>query len=203
MNQLIIYSNHSTKSFNHSVKDTLINTYATLGDDVILRDLYKMNFNPVLSKSDFEALHNGNIPKDIATEQEYIRRADVLTFVYPVWWTGMPAILKGYIDRVFLYGFAYINGQNGIEPLLTGKKASVFCSMGQSKEDYEKNGMFEAIRLTTDQGIFSFCGIQVLNHSFFSSIIVADDHLLQTYLDEVRETAKRISKRQWIHLAKK
>lgn len=84
--------------------------------------LYELNFNPVLGASDFISFSKGNTPEDIKEEQEHISWADSITFIYPVWWAGLPAILKGYVDRVFSHGFAYAYGENGIEKLLSGKK---------------------------------------------------------------------------------
>jgi len=74
------------------------------GKELPLRDLYAMNFSPVLAAADFSAIQNGSVCDDVRAEQEQIRAADVLIVVYPLWWSGMPAMLKGYIDRVFSYG---------------------------------------------------------------------------------------------------
>lgn len=92
------------------------------GHEVRVRDTYELNFNPVLGASDFISFSQGNTPEDIKEEQEHISWADSITFIYPVWWAGLPAILKGYVDRVFSHGFAYAYGENGIEKLLSGKK---------------------------------------------------------------------------------
>ncbi|MEJ1715164.1 NAD(P)H-dependent oxidoreductase, partial [Escherichia coli] len=78
------------------------------GHEVEVRDLYEMQFQPTLGRSEMI----GGIGEDVVVEQEYLKWADVITFIYPIWWTGLPAIMKGYIDRVFSYGFAYkyVNG---------------------------------------------------------------------------------------------
>ena len=104
----------------------------------------------------------------------------------------MPAILKGYIDRVLLHGFAYLSTPSGVVPLLTGKKVMVFNSMGQSREDYER-GMFEALRMTTDVGIFKFCGMEVVEHVYFPSIRVVDDATREGYLDQVKFIVQQVS----------
>ena len=64
------------------------------GHEVRVRDLYELNFNPVLGASDFISFSQGNTPADIKEEQEHISWADSITFIYPVWWAGLPAILK-------------------------------------------------------------------------------------------------------------
>lgn len=75
---------------------------------MVVRDLYAINFQPVISSSEVI----GGIGEDVVREQEFLQWAEVITLIYPIWWTGMPAIMKGYIDRVFSYGFAYkyVNG---------------------------------------------------------------------------------------------
>jgi NAD(P)H dehydrogenase (quinone) len=64
-------------------------------------DLYAAHFNPVMSARDLAAIGGGKLAKDVRTEQAAINRADVVTFTAPLWWSGLPAMLKGYPDRVF------------------------------------------------------------------------------------------------------
>jgi NAD(P)H dehydrogenase (quinone) len=107
MNHLIVYAHPHPESLNHAILNTTISTLKNNGHDVFVRDLYELNFQPVLQPEDTAAMKEGHTPKDIKTEQEFINDADVITFIYPIWWTGLPAILKGYVDRVFAYGYAY------------------------------------------------------------------------------------------------
>lgn len=181
MNFVIIYSNHHTDNFNHHLVNSLMEGISAAGHSVILRDLYKINFNPVLQTSDFERISSGNPPADIHREQEIIRKADVLVFIYPVWWGGMPAIVKGYIDRVFSWGFAYQSGINGVIPLLTGKKAVVMNTLGQTRAEYER-GMFKAMNHINAEGVFGFCGIEMVEPLYFASIHSAGDQEKQEYI---------------------
>lgn len=171
MKYLIVYAHPNPNSFNSAELQTLGSALKQGGHDVRVRDLYAEKFNPVLGPSDFQALASGSFPADIAAEQSHIRWADVLVFLYPVWWAGMPAMMKGYVDRVFLKGFAYDYGRDGsIVPLLSGKKAAVFSTTGTPSEFYEKSGMHKSMRQTADEGIFAFCGVEVLRHDFFGGI---------------------------------
>jgi NAD(P)H dehydrogenase (quinone) len=183
MNHLIIYANHNDGTFNHAVKETIQNNLTAKGHQVTVRDLYQMDFNPVLSTSDLAGIHSGNIPDDIRIEQEFVKRADVITFVYPIWWTGLPAILKGYIDRVFSFGFAYGYTDNGLEGFLRGKKVVIFNTTGQPKELYINNGMYKAMALTSDTGIFRFCAMEVLEHVYFPSVLSVNDAMRQVYIE--------------------
>lgn len=191
MKHLIIYANHNTESFNASIRDAISEVYTSAGHETIVRDLYKLGFNPVLSTADFQALHSGSLPQDIVTEQDYIRWADQITFVYPVWWTGMPAILKGYIDRIFLYGFAYTITESGIKGLLNDKKILLFSTTGQSKEAYEQSGMYDAMNLTTNTGIFGFCGAEVLEHIYFPAVLSVDDKTREQYIENAKKTCMK------------
>ncbi len=192
MKHLIVYANHSESSFNAKIKDELCASLRNLGHETRIRNLYEQDFYPVLKGSDFEALQSGNLPKEIIEEQEHIQWADVITFVYPIWWTGMPAILKGYIDRVFLYGFAYAMSEQGIVGLLKNKKVAIINTTGQPREAYEPSGMYDAMRKTTDNGIFEFTGMKVIDHIFFPSIMSVDDDTRNQYLKEVTELAARL-----------
>ena len=78
---------------------------------------------------------------------------------------------RGYIDRVFSRGFAYeITGLGELKKLLEGKKIIILNNFGMPFEEYEKNGMLEAMKKTSDVGIFEFCGMQIEAHHFFGHI---------------------------------
>ncbi|HUZ71796.1 MAG TPA: NAD(P)H-dependent oxidoreductase [Stellaceae bacterium] len=106
----------------HSVEDSftmgLARAYATelekLGHSQRTRDLYRMEFDPVLAAHELMPVSTDHpVTADVAQCQDDIWAADALTVVYPLWWLTMPAMMKGYIDRVFARGFAY-DFQNGI-----------------------------------------------------------------------------------------
>ena len=111
MRHLVIAAHPNTKSFNHSVAETYVAALEERKHRVECRDLYASNSNPVMSAHDLAAIGHGRASKDIRDEQAAIRRADVLTFISPLWWSGFPAIMKGYLDRVFCEGFAYLSSR--------------------------------------------------------------------------------------------
>lgn len=187
MKHLIVYSHPNPKSFCHAILDSVNEALREKKHEVVVRDLYEMKFDPILKGSDFVGFKSGNIPADIKTEQAHIVWADVMTMIYPVWWTGLPAMIKGYIDRVYSFGFAYSMGANGIVKLLTTKKVIVFNTQGTPKEVYAQSGMTDAMKKTSDTGIFDFCGIQVLHHQFFPSVPFVDDAARKGYLAEVKK----------------
>jgi NAD(P)H dehydrogenase (quinone) len=192
MKHLIVYANHSESSFNGKIKDELCAALRAQGHETRIRNLYEQDFYPVLKSNDLAGAHQGQIPEEIKTEQDHVRWADVITFVYPIWWTGMPAIMKGYIDRVFLYGFAYQMTENGIDGMLKDKKVSIINTTGQPRDVYEQNGMYDAMKKTSDEGIFEFCGMQVIDHIFFPAVLSVDDETRNEYLEKVKEFTNRM-----------
>jgi NAD(P)H dehydrogenase (quinone) len=154
--------------------------------DFKVRDLYKIRFNPVLSAKDLTAIQDGAIPQDIKKEQNYISKADTLIFISPIWWSAMPAILKGYIDRVFSLKFAYDETEDGIIGLLTGKKVFIVSTTGASKKDYEKMGAFKMMNMSMDMAIFQFSGMKVIGHKYFSSVPYVSQQDRKKMLKELR-----------------
>lgn len=192
MKVLIIYSHPNPKSSNHAIKEEVISLLKSRGIDYQVRDLYELGFNPVLSAKDFESFNSGKVPEDIQREQEFIRDSNLLIFIYPIWWTGMPAILKGYIDRVFSYGFAYAEVNGELVGLLKDKKAVIINTLGASKEDYVGMGMEECLKKTTDVGIFNFCGIEVLKHIFLYAVPYVSDEGRKAMLEEVKRALEEV-----------
>ncbi|WJE52354.1 NAD(P)H-dependent oxidoreductase [Bacillus cereus] len=192
MKHLIVYAHPNPQSFNHAILETVKAEQEGKDHEVRVRDLYELNFNPVLSASDFVSFSQGKTPANIQEEQEHITWADSIIFIYPVWWAGLPAILKGYVDRVFSHGFAYTYGENGIEKLLSGKKGLLLSTMGNSKEAYTASGMFDAMKKTTDAGIFEFTGIETLEHTFYTSVPSVDGDVRKEYLEEVKAVVNRL-----------
>jgi len=188
MNILIVYTHPNKKSFNHALQESVEKTLIDLRHDVRIRDLYEEGFDPVLSAGDLQAIRSGNIPSDIKKEQEHVSWADALVVIHPVWWTGLPAVMKGYIDRVFSFGFAYTYENGTPRGLLTGKKVFMINTTGAPYDDYAQAGMHEALKRTSDEGIYAFCGMDVIGHVFFGAVPVVSDEVRRGYLsDAVKE----------------
>jgi NAD(P)H dehydrogenase (quinone) len=189
MKHLIVYAHPHEESFSHALLETTKKTLEDKGDDVIVRNLYEIGFDPTLSAKDFASLKNKNIPEDIAKEQQYIIQSDTIIFIYPLWWVSMPAILKGYVDRVFSYGFAYRYNENGnVEGLLKGKKAFIVSTQGTPTAYYDASGMSEAFRQTIDIGIFNFCNVEVAGHICLGEVPSVTQEKRVKMLEEIRDT---------------
>lgn len=167
MKHLIIYCHPNPNSLNSHLKNIVVEHLQENNHDVAVRDLYALNFNPVLSFDDMAGQRQGIVADDTKQEQEFIIWADFITFIHPIWWTGLPAIMKGYIDRVFSYGFAYRYDQGIQKGLLVGKKTVIINTHGKSKAEYESIEMDKALLLTSNKGIYNYSGLEIVEHFLF------------------------------------
>jgi NAD(P)H dehydrogenase (quinone) len=189
VNALLILAHPNPQSYNRAVAKVIEEEFASRGDQVKVKDLYAMNWNPILSQADFQGFHSGTIPADIKQEQADIAWADYVVMVAPVWWYSVPAILKGYIDRVFSVGFAYKYTSTGPLGLLKGKKGLAVTTSGANVQDAEYGGMIVTLEKSLI-GVFGFSGFQDKKlHNLFAVTTVSDQER-QLMLDEVRTLVK-------------
>ncbi|MCI0765500.1 NAD(P)H-dependent oxidoreductase [Bacillus sp. TL12] len=191
MNILIVYTHPNPSSFNASILEHVQKGLQETNHSVTLLDLYKEQFNPVL------IFNEDKRRRDLAYEEEtekyrtLIKEADSLIFIYPIWWWGMPAILKGFIDRVFAAGFAY--KYEGVMPkgLLIGKTAWVINTL-DSPLWYVALLYRSADWVIMKKGILRFCGIRQINRSAFQSVKTSKAEKREKWLLEIQEKAKKL-----------
>ena len=167
MNFLLTYAHPNPESFNHALFRITREALLAAGHAVRVHDLYAMGFDPVLAPADFEAIAGGGARPDVAALQADIRWAGRLFMTYPIWWYSRPAILQGYIDRVFARGFAYgeVAGKAG---KLTQDKALVFQTTGSPEASYGEDGK-RALHLPMREGTLGYFGIpDVEIHTFYA-----------------------------------
>lgn len=158
MNVLIVFAHPEPNSLNGVMKDLAAKTLRDKGHEVKVSDLYGMHFKATLDKQDFtqrkdETIFNpiveqlnaasaGSLTEDVRDEMKKVEWADLLIFQFPVWWTSYPAIMKGWIDRVFANGFAFNSERDKYYEtgLLKGKKAMISYTTGAPEVAYSKNG---------------------------------------------------------------
>ncbi len=151
MHVYILFAHPSKMSFSREVLHAFTRGLRKVGHTFEIGDLYKMGFK---SEMDSEQYHretgldpDAPLPNDVVKEQEKIDRADVLAFIYPVWWSDCPAKLKGWFDRVLTYGYAYYYDKDGQrQTKIAIKKAVVICSAGHTADHLEKIGIAESMR---------------------------------------------------------
>lgn len=182
MQVLIVYAHPEPESFNGAMKDLAVETLQAAGHEVAVSDLYAMGFNPVTGPADFRgeradpaflsiaaeqtrAFATGTQAPDIVAEQEKVTRAELLILQFPIWWFGMPAIMKGWADRVFARGFAYVGGRKYDTGLLRGKTAMVVATTGTSADTYAPDGIdgdILNVLWPVHNGLLRYCGFDVL-----------------------------------------
>lgn len=193
MRILTVLAHPARKSFNRALHAALLEVAEEKGHLAEVCDLYAMGFNPVLTEEDMESFNRGRTPADIAAVQEQIFKADVVALVHPVWWFGVPAILKGWVDRVFSYGFAYGHDSRGVKPLLSGKKLIIASTAGAAERSgYRDNGFGAAMTLLNDVGIFEFVGFEIILRRVFYGVPAASDEERRGMLDDFRSDLSRI-----------
>jgi len=186
MKYLIVYAHPNPKSFNAAIRSMIEERLKAEGADVAIRDLYVIKFDPILKGDDFLLMKDGKASSDVQIEQRYIKESDVIVFIHPIWWFNMPAILKGYIDRVFIHGFAYAATSNGIEGLLKDKKVMIFNTTGGPLENYRDNGYGAAVTKTIEDGIYRFSGMSIFSHKFFYGVPSVTDRERSEMLAELK-----------------
>ena len=186
MKHLIIYSHPNPNSLNSHLKNVVAAHLEENNHEVVIRDLYALNFNPILSFEDMAGQRSGLVSEDVKKEQDFITWADCITFIHPIWWTGLPALMKGYIDRVFSYGFAYRYDAGVQKGMLSGKQTVIINTQGKSKAEYESIGMDKALLLTSDKGIYIYCGLEIKQHFFFDAADRAAPERIEEWKTKIR-----------------
>lgn len=137
MRALVVYCHPRRGSFTQAVRDVVLEKLAAAGAEVRLRDLYAEGFDPVLSAPEHEGYEDEATNRaPVAAHVADLQWCDTLIFVYPTWWYGLPAMIKGWLDRVLLPGVAFLmpDAQNAnIRPGLTQiTRLGVFTTCGAS-----------------------------------------------------------------------
>jgi NAD(P)H dehydrogenase (quinone) len=178
MKALVVYAHPEPTSFTAALKDTAVQVLAGAGHDVTVSDLYAEGFNPVAGRHDFttvadadrfhyqaeqlEAATHDGFAEDLRREQERVGEADLFVFVFPIWWGGVPAILKGWFDRVLAYGFAYQDGRRYETGLFQGRGAVLGMTSGGTRRRFTEGdayGPIEQVLWPTQHCMVEYLGL--------------------------------------------
>jgi NAD(P)H dehydrogenase (quinone) len=183
---LIVHAHPDPTSLTAQLAGAARSALRAQGHEVIQSDVYAMGWKAVYDERDFperldparlsiaaesgHAFANGTQPDDIAAEQAKLMAADAVIFQFPLWWFSMPAIMKGWIERVYAYGLAY--GHKGAgnthrygEGGLAGKRAMLSVTTGGPADDYAPrgiNGQFDELLFPITHGVLFYPGMEVL-----------------------------------------
>lgn len=188
MKTLIVHAHPEPASLNGALKDLAMSTLESAGHDVQVSDLYAMGWKAVVDAADYggdastplrvaadsgRAFDAGTLTPDVRAEQRKLLWADTVIFQFPLWWYSMPAILKGWVDRVFTYHFAYGVGEHSDtkygerfgEGTLAGRRALLSVTVGGPEPHYAArgiNGPIDDLLFPIQHGILYYPGIEVL-----------------------------------------
>lgn len=181
MNVLIVYAHHEPSSFTAAMKNQAVSSLSRQGHNVVVSDLYGEGFNPIAQKWDFVTTSGGHFnymmeqkhaasldlafSPDILSEIQKVKAADVIIFATPIWWFTVPAIMKGWFDRILAMGVAWDGGRFYEKGLLRGKQAMMIVSVGHPAEYYSQYGKHRETPIQMlhplNHGTLAFCGFDV------------------------------------------
>jgi NAD(P)H dehydrogenase (quinone) len=189
----LIVAHPNAESFNLSVARQYQASVEALGHRTILRDLYREGFDPRLQDQEIPRPAGFRPDPAIAAERQLIAGADVFCFVYPLWFNTPPAMLLGYIQRVFGMGFGYgpIRG-GGNARLLLGRSLISFSSSGAPAEWLRTEGGWGALRNLFDDHVAEVCGMTVLDHRHYGRVLNSTPaSRIEAHLKDVKATVER------------
>lgn len=193
MHALIVVAHPDPNSFSHSIAAEIAEGLALSdrGDTFEIADISAEAFDPRFTATDL-AVHRREVPPsaDVAAEQARIDRADTLVLVYPVYWWSMPALLKGWIDRVFANGWAYDEGPDTkLVKRLRHLRVHLVAIGGAGMRTYARHGYFGAMKTQIDHGIFDYVGAEVA-----ASELLLESESPQARLDTARAIGRNLFK---------
>lgn len=189
MNVLIVFAHPEPRSLNGALRDIGVAELKDQGHEVRVSDLHAMGWKATADRADFpqlatearlnvatasgEAFAAGMLTDDVKAEQDKLRWADAVILQFPLWWFTMPAILKGWVDRVYSYGFTYGVGEHSDkrwgnrygEGVFAGKRAMLIVTTGGWEEHYSErgiNGPIDDLLFPINHGILFYPGFDVL-----------------------------------------
>lgn len=163
MHALIVVAHHDPRSLTHALAGQIAQGLSACGHSFEIADLHSEGFDPRFTAADLAVHHRESLPPpDVLSEQARIDRADALVLVYPVYWWAMPALLKGWIDRVFSNGWAFDFASDAkLEKKLGRLRVHLVGVGGADAGTYERHGYGAAMKAQIDHGIFDYCGATV------------------------------------------
>ncbi|MBB5866426.1 NAD(P)H-dependent oxidoreductase [Xanthomonas sp. 3058] len=170
MHTLIVVAHPDSQSLTHAVADRIADGLATsqAGHTVEIADLAAEGFDPRFTAADIALFQKkAPAPADVAAEHARLDRADALVLVYPIYWWSFPALLKGWIDRVFTNGWAYAESENGkVMKKLQRLQIHLVAVGGADAGTFARHGYDQAMQTQIDHGIFDYCGAPVATSQF-------------------------------------
>ncbi|MEW5803758.1 MAG: NAD(P)H-dependent oxidoreductase [bacterium] len=189
----VILGHPDKGSFNHAIAGAALQTLHRNGHDVIFHDLYRERFDPILPAEEIPS--GADVDQLIKIHGDEISSADGIIIIHPNWWGQPPAIVKGWVDRVFRAGIAYefLDGDGGEGVpigLLKAETAIVFNTSNTPKE--RELGVFkDPLETLWKNCIFDFCGVRNFHRRMFRIVITSTPEQRKSWLREAQEIVDR------------
>ena len=164
------------------------------GAEVVERDLYRLRFDPRLRAEEMPDHLGATVRPDVTRERDAIAAADIFAFFYPLWFNATPAMMKGYVDRVFGMDFGYTARQHGgNQPGLGGRKMITFTSSGAPQDWVERSGAWAAMQLHFDDHFAAMTGMEIIGHHNVGGVGGGmRDDVVERHRSEIADRARRI-----------
>ncbi len=160
----VIVAHPRRRSFTVAMAEAFAAAAREAGAEVALHDLYRLRFDPRLRADEMPDHLGARVRPDVAREREAIAGSDIFAFFYPLWFNATPAMMKGYVDRVFGMEFGYAARRGGNEPLLAGRKMVTFTSSGAPQDWVERSGAWAAMQTHFDEHFAAVTGMEIIGH---------------------------------------
>jgi len=188
MKVLVVIGHQNVGSFCHAIAQTAVEQLTANGHEVVFHDLYREGFDPVLPHEEIPP--DAPLPEEIAQHCREIVEVDGYVVVHPNWWAQPPAVLKGWIDRVFRQGVTYRFGEGGVIGRLGGKTAVVITT-SNTPRDVELSAYGDPLQNLWENCLFGFCGVENFSRRNFESVIMSSLEDRRRWLSELRGIVKK------------
>ncbi|RKR11973.1 putative NADPH-quinone reductase [Flavobacterium sp. 90] len=184
MKKILIINGHpNPSSFNFGIAESYLKGAIASGSEVDTITIANLKFNPNLQ---FGYQKRTELEPDLIESWQKIKKADHLVWIHPIWWGGLPAITKGFIDRLFLPGMAFEHRENSVwwDKLLKGKTAHIITTLDQPSWYYKLvygNPSVNQLKKT----VLEFCGVKPVKVSYIGIIKTSDDFQKEKWLQKV------------------
>lgn len=161
----VIVAHPRRRSFTVAMAEAFSAAARAEGAEVVERDLYRLRFDPRLRAEEMPDHLGARVRPDVTREREAIAGADIFAFFYPLWFNATPAMMKGYVDRVFGMDFGYaVRTHGGNRALLGGRKLVTFTSSGAPQAWVERSGAWDAMQKHFDEHFAAVTGMEIIGH---------------------------------------
>lgn len=169
---VVVLGNPSSDSFTHAIADRYCAAVKECGQDVELRDLYALGFDPRLQADQRPGHQIQAMPDDVAREMGLLREADAIIFIYPLWFGMPPAIIKGYVDRVMGAALTPTDIKSHIpDVILQGRRLASFSTSAATAPWLAEQGQLEQLKQVFDRYLLKIFGMLDAGHVHFGAIV--------------------------------